>query len=123
MTRFLNNIEKYLDNITIRRVKMPTREIFVLLLHDTRTNEYTIILNTNRRTINQQRNSVIHELIHYHYYDFESKDDINKLEYRAHKLTNYYRKQISCCLKAYIEQKIKISNIYDAKTSKLVHAC
>ena len=118
MTLFIKNIQKYIDTIDICKVKMPTRKVFAALLLDKRNDEYTIILNTNNTTINQQRNSVIHELIHYHYNDLESQNNINIIEQRTHKLTKYYKRHISYNLKAYIEHKIKISNNYDAKTGK-----
>ena len=119
MTEFIKNIQKYIDTIDICKVKMPTQKIFAVLTHDTKTNKYTIILNVNKKTIKQQCNSIIHELLHYHNGDLIIKNkNISLIEQHIHKLEKYYRKHIPNNIKTYIIHKIKQSNIYDAKTGK-----
>ena len=117
---FIKKLPYYLENIDICKVKLTTQKIFAALV--CKKEEYFIVLNINK-PLNQQCNSIIHELLHYHNKGFESSKNINSIEHYTHKLTKYYKKHIPVSYKKLIIQKINTSFEYDIKTGeKLYHA-
>ena len=78
------------DNVRIYKAKLPYKIGGACELDG---NEYIILLNTHGR--NKPVTSLLHELIHIHYNDFESKNTINFIEHRAHLQTKIVRKNLN----------------------------
>jgi len=99
---FIKNLPYYLENIDICKVRLTTQKIFAALV--CKKEEYFIVLNINK-PLNQQCNSIIHELLHYHNNDFESNKNINSIEYNTHKITKFYKKHIPVSYKNSLYKK------------------
>ncbi len=72
-------------------------------------NEYIILLNTHGK--NKPVTSLLHELIHIHYNDFESKNTLNFIEHRAHLLTKIVRKNLHNKNRKYLNSIISASEV------------